>query len=489
MHQKLRTALATTAAAALTGGLLAVTAGTASAADPTKTAQADFNNDGKGDVAFSAGNAHVAGKADAGQIVVLYGTASGVSGAKRQTFSQNTTGVPGGAETGDGYGWSSAYGDFNSDGYDDLAVAAEYEDVGTDKDGGTVSVLWGSSTGLKGGTTLSDPAVSSHDNWGSSLAAGDFDGDGRDDLAVGSTSHTFHVFKGGISTTGTAGGRYTVKLPIMSGSATPLINLTAGDVTGDGRTDLVADGFETDSPEGWNANYFVPGTSAGLKATGVKKLKPGVITDIGDINGDGYGDIVSGVEWDAVEGDMAVPNAHKGGQAYITYGSPSGPASVTAVHQDSGSLPGGSETNDSFGGELSLGDVNGDGLLDLAIGAYGENLGGVVDAGSVYVLYGTTSGLSTTGGVQYFTQNTAGVPGSDEKGDFFGSELKLDDVTGDGKADLVVGSIGENSGNGLLTHLPSDGTRITASGARSIGPSDVGISTTGTPVLGGNAAN
>jgi hypothetical protein len=75
------------------------------------------------------------------------------------------------------------------------------------------------------------------------------------------------------------------------------------------------------------------------------------------------------------------------------------------------------------------------------------------------------------------------VPGTSEKSDLFGADVKLDDVTGDGKADLVVGSY-ENSGNGGITYLPSDGTKITTSGSRSFGPSDVSVSTSGTPQFG-----
>lgn len=125
MHKKhLRLALATATAAALTGGLLSFTAATATAADSFKTAKADFNGDGIGDVVASAPGAYVSGHANAGQVVVLYGTTTGISSAKRSTISQNTTGVPGTAETGDLFGGETAYADFNGDGYDDLAVGS-----------------------------------------------------------------------------------------------------------------------------------------------------------------------------------------------------------------------------------------------------------------------------------------------------------------------------------------------------------------------------
>jgi hypothetical protein len=491
MHKHLRLALATAAAAALTGGLLTFSAVTATAADSVHHHEADFNGDGYGDVAYSAGSATVGGKKAAGQIVALYGSANGVTSTKRKTISQNTTGVPGGAETEDGFGWVSAYGDFNSDGYDDLAVATPWEDVSGDKDGGTVAILWGSSSGLTGGTTIKDPAPSSHDKWGRSLAAGDFDGDGKEDLAVGSSSSKIYVYKGGIAKSGTYGGRYTLRPPIMSGGDTGPLVLTAGDVNGDQRTDLIVDGYETTSEYGWNTNYYVPGTASGLNASAAQKLKPGIITGIGDVNGDGYGDIVTGEEWDPSKdgSEPSVPESVTGGKVHIIYGSADGPASATAVSQNTGNVPGGSERGDWFGGELSLGDINGDGFQDLAVGAPGENLGGVVNTGSVTVLYGSASGLNTTSGSQFLAQSTAGVPGSDEKNDYFGGEVKLTDVTGDGKADLTVGAYGENGGNGMVVYLPSNGTKITTTGSRSLSTTAVGVSTDASPLFGGNAAN
>ncbi|WP_326573983.1 VCBS repeat-containing protein [Actinacidiphila glaucinigra] len=488
MHKRTRVAIAATAAAALTSGLLALTAIPAAATGSGD--KADFNGDGYADVAFSAGNAYVSGLKGAGQVVALYGSSNGLTAARRSVVSQNTSGVPGSAEKGDGFGWITAIGDFNSDGFSDLAVSAASEDLGSDVDGGMVTILWGSTKGLTGGTTLADPAPSSHDRWGRSLAAADFDGDGKDDLAVGSSASTVYVYKGGITKSGTSGGRYTVKPPIQSGGATGPLNLTAGEVNGDGRTDLIVDGYETTGDYGWNANYYIPGSASGLVASRAVKLQGGVITGIGDVNGDSFGDIVIGVSWDpGTSGEPSVPGSVKGGKVKVVYGTPTGPGTSTSITQESGNIPGGSEKGDAFGNELHLGDINGDGFQDLAIGSAGEDLNGVVDAGSVTLLYGSPAGLNTTSGYQYFTQNTAGVPGSDEKSDQFGGELHLDDVNGDGKADLTVTTYGENGGNGAVTALRSDGTAISTGGALSIAPSTVGVSTSGNPLFGANFGN
>ncbi|KFF96769.1 integrin [Streptomyces scabiei] len=493
MHKHLRLALATASAAALTGGLLTFSAATAWAADPVHHPVADFNDDGYGDVAYSAAVATVDGRTYAGQIVALYGSANGVTSTNRTTISQNTPGIPDSAEQGDNFGGVSAYGDFDGDGFDDLAVSASLEDTGGDRDTGTVVIVWGSSSGLSGGTTLADPAPSRHGGWGKSLAAGDFDGDGTEDLAVGTASSTVHVFGGGIAKSGKPGDHYTIKAPIRSEEFTGSLNLTAGDVNGDRRTDLIVNGIETGSERRWNVNYYVPGTASGLSVAAARKLKPGIVSGIGDINGDGFGDIVTGQEWDPTDDPdvLSAPGSVTGGKANITYGSADGPATATAtaVTQNTGKVPGASEAGDSFGFELSLGDINGDGFQDLVVATSDEDLKGVVDAGAVTVLHGSSSGLDTDSGFQYFTQATAGVPGTNEIYDHFGSEVRLTDVTGDGRADLTVGRAGENGGNGSVVYLPSDGTKITATGTRSIAPSTVGVSTHASPNFGGEAAN
>ncbi|MEU5595678.1 FG-GAP and VCBS repeat-containing protein [Streptomyces sp. NPDC020298] len=488
MHRPLRLALATATAAALTGGLLTFAATTATAADSTRVTKADFNGDGIGDVAASAPTAYVSGHKEAGQVVALYGSASGVTAAKRTTISQDTAGVPGTAEAGDMFGSVMAYADFNGDGYDDLAVGTPHEKVGTDVDGGALAILWGSANGLTGkGVDVPDPAPGAHDRWGKNVAAGDFDGDGKADLAVGNSTNTIYVYKGGFSNSGTPGGRTTVKPPILNGRNDfpygPL-NLTAGDVNGDGRTDLIVDGYEARTSHGWNTNYWLPGTANGLSVSSAKVLKSGIITAVGDINGDGFGDIVSGASWETrTEDGTPVPDSAKGGRVAITYGTASGPGTTKSVNQDTGNVPGSSETGDGFGWDLDLGDINGDGYQDLVVSAALEDIGGVTDTGQVTVLYGSATGIDTTTRAQSFAQSTAGVPDNDEKNDSFGMDVKLDDVTGDGKADLVVSSA-ENGDDGALTYLPSNGTKITATGSRAISPSAVGVSTTGTPQFG-----
>ncbi|MDG4858574.1 FG-GAP repeat protein [Streptomyces sp. T-3] len=464
----------------MTGGLIAATASTATAAEAPDTDGADFNNDGFTDVAVSSPTAYVGNQKGAGAITAIYG---GATSTHKVSFSQNSTGVPGTAEAIDNFGYDTAYGDFDGDGFDDLAVGTPGEDVGTDTDGGSVTILWGSANGLKGGTTLKDPRPTKHDYWGGPIEAGDFDGDGRDDLAVGSRSGaaTVDFFDQGIQRDGSYGHRYTVTPPITNSQYEGPLNLHSGDVNGDGKEDLIVDGFAL-SGEGENSNFWLPGSDAGVTLDGVQILPGGHITDVGDTDKDGYGDIVIGMVW-----DEGIAGANLGGTVHVVKGNANGPyGGHQAITQDTPGVPGGSEEGDGFGQELELGDVNGDGNLDLVVGAPGENLGTVADAGSVTVLYGAADGSGiTTTGAKFLDQNTPGVPNSNEKLDQFGSDVHLDDLNNDGRDDLLVGASGENEYNGAVYALNSN-TDGTLSSSGGIYPSAVGVSTTGTPQFGVN---
>jgi FG-GAP repeat len=464
MHRLLRLALATTAAAALGGGALVAAASPSSAA--VTGGGIDFNGDGYTDVAVATASASVTGHPEGGQVVALYGSAQGLSSDRHSTFGQNTPGVPGTVETGDDFGYATAAGDFDGDGYTDLAVGAPYEDVAD----GTVAVLWGSAQGLTGGTTVPDPAGDSRDEWGRTLAAGDFDGDGRDDLAVGGTRSVVHVLTHGISRSGAGGTVTAVDTSGVDDAPHYPQSLTAGDVDGDGRDDLAVGGFEP----GWTSkSFYLPGTPQGPSTDGAQRLPSGTIGAIGDVDGDGHGDIAIGV-WDLQNG---MPGAVKGGKVLVVHGTASGPGGrIESITQESGAIPGTSEYADEFGSALSLGDINGDGYQDLAIGNRYESLAGITVVGSVTVLRGSPSGLDTRHGVQSLNQDTTGVHGVNEHGDAFGSGVHLADTDGDGRADLTVDASGENGGAGALTTLRSDGHRVTAAASAGILSTGVGIS-------------
>lgn len=475
----LRLLTATAAALTLTGGLFVAATGPASAATPgVAESDADFNGDGLADAAVSAPAAYVNGRGGAGQVVILYG------GGRRALISQNTAGVPGAAEAVDNFGFATAYGDFDGDGFDDLAVGTPGEDGTGDPDSGTVAILWGSTRGLTSGTTVSDPRPASHDWFGYALEAGDFDGNGKDDLAIGTpNSTTVDIVRGGARTT-TLGGAYTVRFPGISGKNV-LNNLHSGDVNGDGKDDLLTNGYENTS-DSYNANYYLPGTASGVKAAGAVALPAGIITDVGDVDSDGKGDIVFGLEW-----DNGIPRAQLGGAVLIAHGTASGPdlSGIQTIDQDTAGVPGAGEKGDDFGGELDLGDIDGDGHLDLVVGARGEDLAGVTNAGAIIVLYGAKDGSGITGeGAKFYSQDTPGVPNSNEKDDKFGTDVHIDDLDDDGRGDVLVGANGENNHNGAVYSLHSN-TDDTLSASAGIYTSTVGISATGASQFGVNFAD
>ncbi|WP_251143931.1 FG-GAP repeat protein, partial [Streptomyces sp. McG5] len=260
MPPYLRTALASATAAVLTGGLLAVAPGaTAATADSgAPVAGADFNGDGYADVAVSASRATVEGQTAAGELAIIYG---GPEGNRHTTIHQGSPGVPGDPEPYDYFGAAHAWGDFDGDGYDDLITGAPGEDIGDDQNTGTAVILWGSPSGLVGGTTLKDPRPGSHDGFGAPVVTGDFDGDGRTDIVVGAAYGyaSVDVFLGGVTRDGTPGSHHVVTPPLHGRFGLGARSLGAGDLDGDGKDDLLVDGYAADDAR--PATFWLPGTA------------------------------------------------------------------------------------------------------------------------------------------------------------------------------------------------------------------------------------
>ncbi|MFE2843112.1 FG-GAP repeat protein [Streptomyces scopuliridis] len=117
-------------------------------------------------------------------------------------------------------------------------------------------------------------------------------------------------------------------------------------------------------------------------------------------------------------------------------------------------MAGVAEYGDGWGTDLSLGDTDGDGYADLAIGAPGEDIGSVADAGAVWVLRGSPGGLTTVRS-RDSNQNSPNVPGAAEKGDRFGGQVRLVDPNRDGKFGLLAAAPGSWSYGGGSLGAPS----------------------------------
>ncbi|MET9522907.1 FG-GAP-like repeat-containing protein [Streptomyces coeruleorubidus] len=471
-HRTPHALAALTTAAALGAALF--TAVPAAVAAPAKYAD-DFNGDGYRDLATAAPYTPVGGKTDAGAVVVTYGSANGISAARRTVLTQDTAGIPGTAEQGDRFGKALASGDLNADGYADLVIGSVGEDVGSDADGGSVTVVWGGKSGLSGGKGVTDPAVSAHDEYGMSLAVADFDGDGRPDLAAGSTGSDVWIHRSFTKTSGST-SRSELATGLRGGAGLAgAQSLAAGDIDGDGTDDLVATGSQASDYED-GAMVFL-GAASGLTRQTFLKSGGWELATVGDLNGDGYDDVVTadyGGDAKSLGGSVSV---YPGG----TDGARTSPQ--TTIDQDTPGVPGADEEDDWFGNDLSIADVDGDGYGDLAVGTIHEDVGTADIAGAVTVLRGSATGLTATG-AQSFTQNTAGVPGTAESADRFGASVRLSDLNGDGKADLSVGSDGENHPSGAVYSLRGSASVVTTKNAISFGPGSLGMSTTGYLRLG-----
>jgi len=222
----------------------------------------------------------------------------------------------------------------------------------------------------------------------------------------------------------------------------------------------------------------------------------GEVLATGDFNDDGRGDIALGVpdEDKSVTADVGV--------VHVIYNSSTGLTGTADFFSEQGSLPGEtSEASDRFGSALAVGDFDGDGVDDLAIGAEGENLASprvVVNAGAVNVLYGVAGVGVTTAGAQEFDGDDLFFNGAREQS-FFGSALAAGDFDGNGIDDLAIGEPGSQdllnsegfiwviygADSGVLSHVAFQVADTSHSEAE--GSIQIDVNRTGSAVTSANA--
>ncbi|ELS54809.1 FG-GAP-like repeat-containing protein [Streptomyces viridochromogenes] len=434
----------------------------------------DFNGDGYRDAVLPAPGADVSGNEGAGAVVVLYGSASGLSTTRRKTITQNTSGVPGASEAGDGFGAATATADLNRDGYADLVVTTPDEDTPKGVDAGLVTVLWGSGNGLTSGTNLPIPADTpghfAHD------VAAFSSGPGAKTRVLISGWDGSVSFEGPFSRTGTFGSATLER-------ETPSVETVAlGGLDGDTTPDKVVVTTRLSGLSGGEIHVNPTGGDTGMPSP--LKYGNGLIAATGDLNGDGYGDLVVG---DPDDPEVAGADGAPGGRVLVWYGSATGiaaDAKPVQITQNTSGVPGGSEKGDAFGGALAVADLNRDGLADIVVGAPYEDLA-KVDAGMVTVIPGRSTGALGTGAYA-FTQDTSGVPGGSEVQDFFGTTVSAGDINKDGRPELFVGAAGENNHTGAVWVFPGSTTHPTATGSRMITATSVGLTQGWGTALGGD---
>lgn len=430
----------------------------------------DFNGDGYSDLIITHSGATVHGVRDAGEVVVVHGSERGPDTARREVIHQNDLGL-GKAGQGGGFGARSLGADLDSDGYADLVATA-----GTK----TLFVVWGGERGLSG-----DGAARLT---GMSPVAGDFNGDGHTDLVSTDTDTDIGTLALGPFTRAGEPER-SVRLdlapegePFTSGDDIATAS-AAGDVTGDGRDDLVVTwSVYGDGSHIPRATVLYRGAADGRLVKG-PRLKDAQGKDLfgrapvtADIDKDGYADVVMGLACEML-GDPVPPEG--GSRVEISYGGPTGQGSrlEPVRFTERAALPGSPEfTYCTFGDAVSAGDTNGDGHADVAFsGRAGTD---AVGRPTVILLLGGAEGL-TTRGARLFSRLTPGIPGSDDIEADFGSGTALLDTDRDQSAELAIGSSASQGGSDPIAWvLPGSARGISASHTVTLEQDVLGIAPT-----------
>jgi Ca2+-binding RTX toxin-like protein len=454
----------------------------------------DVNGDGFDDILIGAYGASPGFIGVAGESYIVFGKAGGFGASlDLSTLDGNNGFRLDGIDPNDRSGRSVASaGDINGDGFDDILIGAYFADPGGDNDAGETYVVFGKAGGFGASLALSalDGAngfrldgIDPGDFSGRSVAsAGDFNGDGFDDIMVGAPRAKTTIGDEGVTyiVFGAAGG-FAASLSLGNLDGTNGFRLdgvdaddlsassvaSAGDINGDGFDDILIGAFIADPGGNGNAGetYVVFGRPGGfgvsldlsaldgtngfrLDGIDAYDFSGASVASAGDVNGDGFDDILIGAYFADPDGAIYA------GETYVVFGKASGfggSLSLSALDGDNGFRLEGIDAYDYSGRSVaSAGDINGDGFDDLLIGAFGGDPGGDTDAGETYVVLGrkpdaavTRTGTNTAqtlaGGD--FDDTLRGLAGDDRLFGHGGNDV----LDGGANSDTMTGGTGNDT--------------------------------------------
>ena len=456
----------------------------------------DVNGDGYDDVIIGAYRAGNNDASQSGSSYVVFGKASGFSASMDLSALDGSNGFRiDGANEGENSGRSiSSAGDINGDGYDDLIIGAQYAD-NNGLNSGSSYVVFGKASGFSASIDLSaldgsngfriDGANRGDQSGVSVSSAGDINGDGYDDLIIGANRANNNGSYSGSSYVvfGKASGfSASMDLSALDGSNGFRLDgegsfnnsgrsvSSAGDVNGDGYDDLIIGAYGADHNGSLSgSSYVVFGKASGFAATMDLSTLDGSngfrldgenqgdhsgtsVSSAGDVNGDGYDDIV-------IWAHGTDPNGFSSGSSYVVFGKASGFSAsmdLSALDGINGFRIDGDDQGDSSGVSiLSAGDFNGDGYHDLIIGAYGADNNGD-DSGSSYVVFGKANGFDARIDLSALDGSNGFRLDGENEDDYSGHSVSsAGDVNGDGYDDLIIGAYGAdynspNSGSSYI---------------------------------------
>ena len=429
----------------------------------------DVNGDGYAEAVVGSGNAaHIFYGHPSGVVVDARGTA-----LDDQLFTRDTPGVPGNEESGR-FGYRNVLADFNDDGCADLAVSDPYENDYT----GSVTVLYGSTRGISttGAQRFTRISLfgagprSQGGEFGVDLASGDLNDDGVADLAVG----VWGEHSAGVAASGAVAVIYGSTDGLNEGSIeAALISQASPGVPGvPERRDLFGAAVATGDFDGNGVGDLAVGVLRENRAKGIVQVLPGMAgAGVGRLPATSYNQNTAGVPGVAERGDsfgaaLAAGDVTGDGRADLAVGAPGenessdapelGEGAVTLLPGSPSGLTGNRSQTwsqrspgvggvpgdlDQFGASLAIAPLNSGKYLDLAVGAPGDDVRSTQYTGSVTILLGTGSGLSTAGaGGRRLHQDTPGIGGAVETNDSFGGSVATPHLQSEGQASLVIGA-------------------------------------------------